>query len=212
MGKTTTVIWDWNGTLLDDAPVCLAAVNSMLRERGLPQLSAERYQEIFCFPVSDYYRKAGFDFEKEPFERLAVLYHERYLAASERCPLCEGALETLRELQRRGVRQAVLSASHQRHLLWQMGLFDIQGYFDEVLGIEDIYARSKAELGQDFVRRRGLDPAGVLLVGDTEHDCETARAIGCRCLLIPGGHQSPERLRRSGATVLSSRKEILEYL
>ena len=80
------------------------------------------------------------------------------------------------------------------------------------MGVSDIYARSKAELGQDFVRRRGLDPAGVLLVGDTEHDYETARAIGCRCLLIPGGHQSPGRLRRSGATVLSSRKEILEYL
>ena len=74
MGKTTTVIWDWNGTLLDDAPVCVAAINDMLRERSLPQLSAERYQEIFCFPVSEYYRKAGFDFSKEPFERLAVLY------------------------------------------------------------------------------------------------------------------------------------------
>ena len=53
MGKTTTVIWDWNGTLLDDAPVCVAAINDMLRERSLPQLSAERYQEIFCFPVSE---------------------------------------------------------------------------------------------------------------------------------------------------------------
>ena len=62
-----TIIWDWNGTLLDDLDLSLESVNILLEERNLPALSVEKYKDIFCFPIVDYYVKAGFDFEKEAF-------------------------------------------------------------------------------------------------------------------------------------------------
>ena len=61
------IIWDWNGTLLDDRWLCVDSINLSLRKRNLPEINEQKYLDIFCFPVEKYYQKLGFDFEKEPF-------------------------------------------------------------------------------------------------------------------------------------------------
>ena len=75
-----TIIWDWNGTLLNDLDLSVDSVNILLKERNLPTLTVEKYKDIFGFPVIDYYVKAGFDFEKEPFEIPAKQYVKLYAA------------------------------------------------------------------------------------------------------------------------------------
>ena len=72
------VIWDWNGTLLDDAWLCREIMNGQLRKRGLPTLRAERYEAIFDFPVEGYYRKVGFDWKKESFEEAGTEFIVEY--------------------------------------------------------------------------------------------------------------------------------------
>ena len=62
------IIWDWNGTLLDDVDYCRSIINTILIKNNLPQLSFDRYREVFTFPVQDYYKEAGFDFNKVSFE------------------------------------------------------------------------------------------------------------------------------------------------
>ena len=62
------IIWDWNGTLFDDANLCRDIINRMLHARGRATLDAQRYEEAFGFPVRDYYARIGFDFSEEPFE------------------------------------------------------------------------------------------------------------------------------------------------
>ena len=61
----THVIWDWNGTLLDDATACVAAINALLERRLLPQVTHQQYLDIFDFPVRNYYLQLGFDFSKD---------------------------------------------------------------------------------------------------------------------------------------------------
>ena len=57
--KPRCVIWDWNGTLLDDLQLCLRLLNEMLEEDGCPnRYDLAAYREIFGFPVVDYYRRA----------------------------------------------------------------------------------------------------------------------------------------------------------
>ena len=81
-GAYTHVIWDFNGTVLDDIGAGLDSLNEMLRDRGLPILRDQAaLQEVFCFPVREYYRRVGFDFEKESYDDvLAPLWVEGYLA------------------------------------------------------------------------------------------------------------------------------------
>ena len=76
--KYKHVIWDWNGTLLDDVGECVAVLNDMLGKRGMELATVERYQKAFSFPVINFYLDLGFDFEKEPFDKVADEYIESY--------------------------------------------------------------------------------------------------------------------------------------
>ena len=71
------IIWDWNGTLLDDVPHAVKTINHFLEKHGLEQLDHERYRNIFRFPIFDYYQALGFDFKKAPFESLCHQYVDR---------------------------------------------------------------------------------------------------------------------------------------
>ena len=76
--KYKNVVWDWNGTLLNDVKVGVNTLNDMLGRRGLPLLSVEDYKEKFGFPVIDFYDRVGFDMEKESFHELSVDFVETY--------------------------------------------------------------------------------------------------------------------------------------
>ena len=66
------IIWDWNGTLLDDGWLFVDVMNTILKRRKMNTITLEKYREIFGFPVKNYYIKLGFDLEKEPFEDLGI--------------------------------------------------------------------------------------------------------------------------------------------
>lgn len=113
MMKDITVVWDWNGTLLDDVALNCAIMNRMLRKRGKdPIPSLEVYRQIFGFPIKGYYERAGFDFTQEDYETVADEYMALYRRDSMECRLFPGARQVLSDLKVRNVRQVILSASH----------------------------------------------------------------------------------------------------
>lgn len=202
------VIWDWNGTLLDDAWLCVEVMNGLLRERGLPLLDAARYQALFGFPVHDYYRRLGFDFEREPFERVGTEFIDGYQARQHECRLQSGAAEALRRFADRGATMSVLSASEQVRLEAQARHLGVRGLFTQLLGLDDHYAGSKLDLGRRWVADVDIDPREILMIGDTDHDAEVARALGIECALVPSGHQTEARLRALGVPVAATLADL----
>ena len=64
-----TLVWDFNGTIVDDTELCLAIENEMLEARGMRSgYTVEEYRDMFCFPVKKYYRILGYDFKEESYE------------------------------------------------------------------------------------------------------------------------------------------------
>ena len=206
------VIWDWNGTLFDDVDWCIEVINRMLSKRKLKTLQGlSEYHNVFCFPVIKYYENVGFDFTIEPFEKLSAEFISDYHSNnSGNCNLFS-CVETILALVRyAGISQIILSASEISILLSQIGEFDIMDYFDEILGLSNIYAKSKIDLGLDYLARKSVSKA--ILIGDTIHDYEVANALGVDCVLIPNGHQSKESLRSCGASILDDISYVTQYL
>ncbi|HEY3445694.1 MAG TPA: HAD hydrolase-like protein [Myxococcales bacterium] len=202
------VIWDWNGTLLDDAFLCIEVMNGLLGPRKLPMLDAARYQDLFCFPVRDYYLRLGFDFAADPFEKVGTDFIVGYQERQGECRLQRGAEEALAALAARGIGCSILSASQQWRLDEQSTRLGVRSRFSAVLGLTDHFAGGKLENGRRWMAQLGIDPGQVLLVGDTDHDCEVARDIGVRCVLVPSGHQSATRLEALGVPVLNSLADL----
>ena len=198
------IIWDWNGTLFDDAWLSLETMNSLLQKSGLPLLTSERYQQVFDFPVIEYYRRLGFDFSAEPFFALSTEFVRTYEQRWPECRLRPGALATLQRNYGRGIPQSILSASKQASLEEALDHFAIREMFVTVAGLDNHHAFGKVDIGQRLVATLDLDRRDILLIGDTVHDYDVARAMGIDCCLIPSGHQAYPRLVASGATVIES--------
>jgi phosphoglycolate phosphatase len=211
--KYTYCIWDFNGTIFDDIGASIAAVNTLLAERGIKTLdSKEEYHKVFDFPIIDYYRKIGFDFDKEPYEVVAPLWVALYLENSKNAGLFEDVIPTLDFFDKMGVKQSVLSASERNMLTGQLRELGIYDRFDEIMGIDNIYAESKIAIAKDWKQRHEGERA--LFIGDTTHDYETAEVLGADCYLISAGHQPEYKLRSAGENVkiFPSLSALVEYL
>lgn len=188
------VIWDWNGTLLDDVELCLDIMQGMLRRHGLKPIALDDYLRLFRFPVIEYYKEVGFDLDSTPFEEVATDFMTSYLNRVKEAPLFGGVQELLAELRDEGIACSVLSAAPERDLKELLAHHGIDCHFDHVFGLTDHYARSKVARGRELMMRLGRDPGELLLVGDTDHDLEVGQELGIDVLLVSGGHQSHDRL------------------
>lgn len=208
----THLVWDFNGTILDDIRLGIDCVNVMLKKRSLKTLdSVEAYRAIMRFPVIDYYRDLGFDMETEDYYQiLAPEWVAMYLAGEPNCVMMDGVTEVLEAAKKAGIKQMVISATKTDQLMGQLRRLEILDYFDEVLGLDNFYAASKTALAKAW--REAHTDAVVLSVGDTDHDGDLADVLGADCLLYTGGHQSKERLAARGKTLIHHIREIKDYL
>ena len=198
------LIWDWNGTLLDDAWLCREIMNGQLQRRRLPTLSAERYEEIFDFPVERYYRAVGFDWAKESFQEAGTEFIVEYEKRKKECSLQPGAQELLAKIAGGGWSQAVLSAYSHPTLEEFLTHFGVRGHFRSIAGSQDHYAVGKVQHGMKMLEELHVAPRETLLIGDTTHDAEVAQAMGVDCVLLPCGHNSRARLEAAGVTLVDT--------
>lgn len=192
------IIWDWNGTLLNDAEIVYQVNAKMLEKRGIKPLTAHEHKNKFGFPIRNYYQKIGYDLEKERFEDIASEYCREYDEAVAMAKLFPRTKEVLSTLVGQQKPMAVLSAAEQSHLNWILKRHEIDHFFDHIFGLEDELGHSKVERGMELIEHAGFLREETILVGDTDHDAEVASALGISVLLIAEGHQSLERLQQTG--------------
>jgi len=194
------VVWDFNGTILDDVQIGLDAVNVLLERRSKPRIpDLASYKEVFGFPMREYYARVGFDFSRESFDDVAPEWLREYLLREKGAPLCPTVPEALDALRDAGIPQYLVSASEETMLLGQVERLGIGKYFEEVHGLDNIYADSKEALIRSFVARR---EGRTVFFGDTKHDAFCARSAGAEVILIAAGHQSERRLKLTNAPVV----------
>jgi phosphoglycolate phosphatase len=144
--KFRKIIWDWNGTLLDDTWLCVEIINEMLIKYEKPLITLEIYQKLFDFPVKDYYQRIGFNFDETPFEIIGSEFMDRYWQRWPECGLHDGARQVIEELKAKNISQLIVSAAQDRLLQVCVNHFQIAQFFDELRGLDNHYAASKEAL------------------------------------------------------------------
>ena len=210
--KYKHIIWDWNGTLVDDTWLFVDIMNEVLKNRNLNGITLDDYRNVFDFPVQDYYRKLGFNFEDEPFESTGMdfikIYNERKFEAL----LFDDTLKTLNALKKSGCNHSVLSAQNIITLKKSISHYNLDQMFQYISGLEDHYAIGKIEQGKNLIKNLDVDTNEVVMIGDTEHDHEVAEAMGVQCFLMDRGHNSTSRLKSKQDDVFSSFTELLDSI
>lgn len=209
--KYTHIIWDWNGTLLDDIGASLASVNDMLAARGEQPMDINRYKECIGTPIIRFYEQV-FDLEKEDYPSILAEYNAGYMKHLADCSLTDGAVEAIEAFAAAGIHQAIVSSSNNAQLCDNARKYGVYDRFEAVLGAADFKADSKIERARAYLAESGAEKGRVLVIGDLEHDAEMANEIGADCVLLTSGHEHPERLEKSGAVIFDKIQELILFV
>ena len=211
--KYSCIIWDFNGTIADDVALSIDAINSVLAKRSLSQIkNKQAYQKVFGFPVREYYARLGFDFHMEPYEIPAKEWVDAYAAGMETITAVSGVQQVLEACRNAGMMQIILSACETNMLYDILGHLKFEHYFMKILTAADIYGIGKISVAKKFAAETDMDLSTALLIGDTDHDAQAAKELGCNCVLYSGGHMAKEKLLRCGFPVMDQMSEVLHMI
>jgi phosphoglycolate phosphatase len=206
--KIKGIIWDWNGTLLDDVSYSVDCINKLLAKRKLNSLSRDAYKKVFTFPVKNYYEAIGFDFSSEEWEVVAMEYMETYWQNMHGLKLFEGVTTVLNKMKATGMKQFIVSAMEHKRLNAMVREYKLEKYFEAVLGIDNHYAGGKVHLGSKILEQSGLKACEIVWLGDTYHDYEVAESLGIKTIFVACGHQNRDILSRSGCEIFECLSDI----
>ncbi|GAB2917437.1 HAD family hydrolase [Streptomyces mayteni] len=207
----THLVWDWNGTLLHDTDLVIAATNASFAELGIPSITPERYRELFCVPVPLFYeRLLGRPVPADEWAVLDGAFHRHYRARAEEAALAEGAAELLAAWRAAGRTQSMCSLAAHDQLLPLVARLGIAEHFTRVDGSVGGGVAGKAEqMARHLAAQAEVDPASVVVIGDAVDDAVAAGHVGARAVLYTGGSHSRRSLARAGVPVVDSLAEAV---
>ena len=205
------LVWDWNGTLFDDADAVYRASAELFAARGLPEITPRQYRAAYCRPISGFYARL-FGRALAPAELAALdeQFHAAYQRIVGQLGLAAGARSALAGWRARGGDQSLLSMYRHERLLALVRRFALEGEFTRVAGLLGAADGRKAEHLARHMAALRLDPVDVALIGDGLDDAAAAAHVGARCVLYNGGAHEHDALVATGLPVADDLAEAVE--
>ncbi|MGF7234212.1 MAG: HAD family hydrolase [Frankia sp.] len=198
---TRHIVWDWNGTLLDDFGACLAAVNHAVADYGIA-VSAQTYHRCFTRPLHVHYaRLIGRDLRAGEYDGLARRWADAYTRLVPSTRLREHAEDVLEAVATAGCSQSLLSLWDDHALRLEIRRRGLGRWFRLAEGAT-ADAQKKGPLLAAHLERLGAGSRPVVLVGDSEDDAVAAAGVGIDCVLVTSGYQPRETLMATGFPVV----------
>lgn len=204
----THLVWDWNGTLLNDLNLVVAATNAALVAANGRVVTAHEHRARFRRPISDYYADLlGRPVDPDEFRRLDKIFHDAYRAGLIDCRLATDATDAIRTWS--GT-QSLLSMWFHDELVPTVETYGLTGMFVRVDGLRGtVGGDRKAEYLARHLAELGIDGRSAVLIGDSIDDADAAQSVGAECVLYTGGLTDPDRLRASGRPVADTLAEAV---
>ena len=210
--KYKHIIWDWNGTLLNDTSLCTQILNDSLRKRNIPEITVQQYKEKFLFPIKTFYESIGFDFDKEPFDNPNNEFNTDFVNQFKSLALQPFAKDTIKKFSEQKIVQTILSASRDDRLKQQVNFFDLTQYLQHVIGTKNLYAHGKEYEGEELLLTLDIPTAETIIIGDTLLDFNVAQYLKIDCALVSHGHNDMKRLNETGAFTFSDIQEFYNWV
>lgn len=213
------VVWDWNGTILNDTKAVLdAANNSEVPALGLPSVTLKQMRDAYEVPIVKAYENMGVDpaFFRKKSAEISPIFHKIYEPLVAKARTRPGARATLRHIKKRKAENIILSNHTMEGIYFQLSRLKLEPYFDEVLANDNIHLAhhaGKQHRLEAYLQGKNYEPSDVIIIGDTPEEVTIGRALGLHTISISGGMCSRSRLVAAKPDyLLSSVKQLVNIL
>jgi len=209
---TESIIWDWNGTILNDVDNNINAVNMILQKRNLTIISKEEYRRKIKVPIKQFYNDIGLETnDPENYNLITIDYWKYYNMSYKNNTKVNSGLEIiLNKLMENNISNYLLSATQHDELKKQVESKGMEIFFKIIIGNNNSEVKNKLEKAKELIKNENIKISSTILVGDMISDYELAEKLGIKCILYSNGHQ--EIKMEKGIDVINNFEETYNYI
>jgi HAD superfamily hydrolase (TIGR01549 family) len=200
------LLFDWDGTLADSAPLGLAAFRKTFAELAIP-FSEQIYDAAYSPNWYSIYAALGLPTER--WQQADDLWNKHYGMQTAR--LVAGAREIISELRRRGYRLGVVSSGNESRVLREIENGGLAASFEVVVCYEHVIQKKPNPEGLEVAMRElGCGAPECGYVGDAPEDIEMGKRAGVLTIGVKSSYPSNVRLPAAQPDIyLESIRELL---
>ena len=195
-----TIVFDWNGTLFDDAPIACRCNSLVSESLGYPPIAMDAFRQYWSMPIENLYRGLGVsEADIQTINAsLLHLFHDNYEPLADKTPLREGAADFLGRAHAADLRQIILSNHIIGPIDRQLNRLGVASFIAAILANPSREHQFRGELKSErlhnYMRQNNLAPEWTVIVGDSPEETHIARSLGLISVAMTGGFVSEQRL------------------
>jgi phosphoglycolate phosphatase-like HAD superfamily hydrolase len=208
MKQIDTVLFDWDGTLIDSSQSSFAAFQKTFQDLGI-FVGSDLYQQVYSPDWRSMYRALELPPQKwETADSLWIQYYGQEIP-----PMVDGGRRALEDLAGKCCLGIVTSGSRER-VGREIQAFDLVKYFQTVIcGDEVRYAKPHPEGLQAALKQICREPKACCYVGDSPEDVEMGKRAGVWTVGIPGNYPGSKKLASAQPDLcIDSMSQLLKAL
>ena len=207
------LVFDWDGTLMDSAAAIVAALQGACRDLELPVPSDEQARYIIGLGLNDALSHILPGVDAQEYPRVVDRYRHHYLALDGGTMLFPGAADLVVALHGTGYQLAIATGKSRRGLARALDATGLAPYFHATRCADEGHSKPDPGMLHAVMRQLGARTDRTLMIGDTTHDLDMARAAGVAAVGVAYGAHAHDALRACGPRAcMASVPELRDWL
>lgn len=184
------LVFDWDGTLMDSAAAISESLQAACTDLGLPVPSRERARHVIGLGLTDALAYVLPELPTPDYPKVLDQFRAHFLRRDTGTTLFAGAKEMISELHDAGFMLAVATGKSRRGLDRALHATGLHGYFDTTRCADEGFSKPHPGMLEAVMDNLATAPAATVMIGDTTHDMEMAKAAGVAAVAVTyGAHE-----------------------
>jgi phosphoglycolate phosphatase len=206
------VVFDWDGTLSDSAGTIAECIQQAAADMGLEVPDRERATHVIGLGLQDSLRIAVPDLPRERYSEFVEAYRKHFLSREDSMSLFPGIENLVRGLSATRT-LAIATGKSRKGLDRALQAGGLGRYFRSSRCADETHPKPHPAMLLELMEEFEVEAAQALMIGDTSHDLEMAKAAGVDAVAVTYGAHPEQGLRACGPRgCVASVAELSEWL
>lgn len=212
-GRYEIVVFDWDGTIADSVAQVVQALQQAARQLALPALDTQRTRALVGLGMNELLAELLPSLPASQYQAFTDHYRRCYFGSRHQVDVpFAGIPELLQALAGQGRQLAVATGKSRAGLDRALQSTGLARYFSSSRCAGEGPSKPAPWMLASLAEELGASASRMVMVGDTIHDIDMARAFGCACIGVHYDAEAPGTLRHSQPDALAGSVAALAEL
>ena len=208
-----SLVFDWDGTLIDSAPTIVACIQAACRDLGLPVPEDARASHVIGLGLKDALSYAIPGLPADDYGRMVESYRRHFRARDPEIPLFPGAQAMLAGLKARGHTLAIATGKSRAGLTRALNNTGLRPLFAASRCADECASKPAPDMLCELIEELGTNAVNTLMIGDTVHDLQMAAHAGVGAVAVShGAHPRDDLVALAPIACLENIDELTRWL